>query len=171
MTTLGRARQKTGLRRERHQADYTILVAVVALAAIGILMVYSSSAMKAYVQYDDTFRIVGPQVIWGLLGILAMVVMMNVDYRYLRLVSVPMYVVALALLVLVLVPGFGIRIGGSARWLQVGPLPAIHPAEFAKLAMVVYLAHWFARRGTAIRGWWTGSRPSPGRRRWWWPST
>jgi cell division protein FtsW len=159
MTTVGRVQQKTGLRRERHQADYTILVAVVALAAIGILMVYSSSAMKAYVQYDDAFRIVGPQVVWGLLGIVAMVAMMRVDYRYLRLVSVPMYVAALVLLVLVLVPGFGIRVGGSARWLQIGPLPAIHPAEFAKLAMVVYLAHWFARRGTAVRSFWRGTVP------------
>lgn len=154
-----RARQKTGLRREQHQADYTILVAVVALAAIGILMVYSSSAMKAYVQYDDTFRIVGPQLVWGLLGIVAMLVMSRVDYRYLRVVSVPLYVIALGLLVLVLVPHFGIRVGGSARWLQVEPLPAIHPAEFAKLALIIYLAHWFARRGTELRGFWRGTVP------------
>ncbi len=159
MTAAAKTRQKTGLRRERHEPEYSILVAVVALAAIGILMVYSSSAMKAYVQYDDAFRIVGPQLVWGLLGIGAMVAMMRVDYRYLRLVSIPLYVVALALLVLVLVPGFGIRIGGSARWLQVGPLPAVHPAEFAKLALVVYLAHWFARRGTDIRSFRRGTLP------------
>ena len=54
-----------GTRRERHQPDYVILVAVVALAAIGILMVYSSSAMKAYLQSDDTFSIVGPQIQWA----------------------------------------------------------------------------------------------------------
>ena len=159
MTAIGRTKQKTGLRREQHQPDYTILVAVVALAAIGILMVYSSSAMSAYVQYDDPFKIVGPQLVWALLGIVAMVVMSRTDYRILRLVSIPMYVVAFVLLVLVLLPGFGIRIGGSARWLQIGPLPAIHPAEFAKLALVVYLAHWFARRGTGLRSFWRGTVP------------
>ncbi len=159
MTAITRAKQTTGLRRERHQPDYTILVAVVALAAIGILMVYSSSAMKAYVRYDDPFKTVGPQLVWALLGIAAMVVMSRVDYRYLRLVSIPMYVVALALLVLVLLPGFGIRVGGSARWLQIGPLPPLHPAEFAKLALVVYLAHWFARRGGGLRGFWRGTVP------------
>ena len=53
------------LRRERHQADYSILLAVVALAAIGILMVYSSSAMQAYIQRDDTLAIVGPQIFWA----------------------------------------------------------------------------------------------------------
>ena len=84
------ARQKTAaLKRERHQADFTILVAVVALTAIGILMVYSSSAMKAYLQFDDTLSIVGPQIGWAALGIGAMAGMMRVDYRYLRLVAVP----------------------------------------------------------------------------------
>ncbi len=135
-----------------------ILLAVVALAAIGILMVYSSSAMKAYTQFDgDSFKIVGPQVLWALLGLLAMIVMMRVDYRWLRKVSVAAYGLAIVLLVLVLVPSLGIKIGGSARWLQVGPLPAVHPAEFAKLAMIIYLAHWFARRGGRIREFWSGT--------------
>jgi len=159
MTAIARVKQKTGLRRERHQPEYSILVAVVALAAIGILMVYSSSAMKAYIRYDDPFKTVGPQLVWALLGIVAMVVMSRIDYRYLRLASVPIYSVAVLLLVLVLLPGFGIRVGGSARWLQIGPLPAIHPAEFAKLALVIYLAHWFARRGTGLRSFWRGTVP------------
>jgi len=151
--------RKETLKRERHQADYTILVVVVALIAIGILMVYSSSAMKAYLRDDDTLSIVGPQIGWAVLGLVAMAIMMRVDYRYLRLVSVPVYLVALVLLVLVFVPSLNVVVGGSARWLKVGPLPAVHPAEFAKLAMVIYLAHWFAKRGTGIKGWWTGTVP------------
>ena len=149
-------RQKAGnVRRERHDPEYGILVAIVALAAVGILMVYSSSAMKAYLQRDDTFAIVGPQIVWAALGILAMVVVMRIDYRLLRLVSVPLLGVAVVLLVVVLLPPIGPIapriVGGSARWLQIGPLPSVHPAEFAKLALVVYLAAWFERRGTRIR--------------------
>jgi cell division protein FtsW len=148
------------LQRERHAPDYTILVVVVALAAIGILMVYSSSAMKGYLSAEaDTFQTVGPQIQWALLGLLAMVAMMRVDYRYLRLVSIPGYVVALGLLVLVFVDEFNIVVGGSARWLRLGPLPAIHPAEMAKLALIVYLAHWFAKRGTRVGSFWGGVVP------------
>ena len=147
------------LQRDRHQPDYTILVVIVALAAIGILMVYSSSAMRGYVTDADTFSIVGPQIQWALLGLLAMAGMMRVDYRYLRLASVPFLLFALVLLVLVFVPQFQIVVGGSARWLRLGPLPAIHPAEVAKLALVIYLAHWFARRGTRVRGFWSGTVP------------
>ena len=147
------------LRRERHQADYSILLAVVALAAVGILMVYSSSAMQAYIQRDDTLAIVGPQIFWGAIGILAMLVTMRIDYRWLRLVSVPAYALALALLVLVFVPGLNRVVGGSARWLVIGPLPAVHPAEIAKLALVVYLAHWMAGRGKKIGGFRSGTVP------------
>jgi cell division protein FtsW len=147
------------LRRERHAADYSILLAVVALAAIGILMVYSSSAMTAYATRDDTLAIVGPQILWGALGLVAMLVMMHVDYRLLRLVSVPGYVVAVILLILVFVPSLNRVVGGSARWLVLGPLPAIHPAEIAKLALVLYLAHWMASRGERIKGFRTGTVP------------
>jgi cell division protein FtsW len=159
------AKQKTtALRRDRHQADYSILVAVIALVAVGILMVYSSSAMKAYLEVDDTLAIVGPQIGWAALGVAAMAGMMRVDYRYLRFLSVPTYAFALVMLVLVLVlpetgPLRAISVGGSARWLQFGPLPALHPAEIAKLAMVIYLAHWFAKRGMKIKGFWSGTIP------------
>jgi cell division protein FtsW len=137
-----------------------ILVVVVALTAIGILMVYSSSALKGYLSQDaDTFATVGPQIQWAILGLAAMLVMMRVDYRYLRLASVPLYLIAIVLLVLVFVPSLNIVVGGSARWLKLGPLPAIHPAEFAKLALVIYLAHWFAKRGSRVRGFWGGTVP------------
>jgi cell division protein FtsW len=158
-------RTRTGgsvVQRERHQADYVILVVVVALTAIGILMVYSSSAIRGYLSSDaDTFATVGPQIQWAILGIVAMAAMMRVDYRYLRLVSVPFFAVALVLLAVVLLPKMGplnpISVGGSARWLQIGPLPAIHPAEVAKLALVIYLAHWFAKRGTRVGSLWGGT--------------
>ncbi|MFI5226375.1 MAG: putative lipid II flippase FtsW [Candidatus Limnocylindrales bacterium] len=163
MTTLARTipatRQRTtSLQRERHAPDYVILVAIVALVAIGVLMVYSSSAMSSYLADDDSFKIVGPQVVWAAVGLVAMVVVSRIDYRYWRLASVPLYVMALGLLaVVVFVPSLNYVVGGSARFLRIGPLPLFHPAEFAKLALVVYLAHWFAKRGTSVRGFWRGT--------------
>ncbi len=155
-----RSRPKDTLQRERHEPEYGILVAIVALAAIGILMVYSSSAMKAFLSKEaDTFAIVGPQIVWAAIGMVAMVVMMRVDYRWLRVASVPLFLIALVGLALVFVPALNIVVGGSARWLKIGPLPAVHPAEFMKLALVIYLAHWFAKRGSAVHGFWSGTVP------------
>jgi cell division protein FtsW len=147
------------LQRERHDPDYVILMLVVALTAVGILMVYSSSAMRGYLADADTFATVGPQIQWAVLGLIAMAAMMRVDYRYLRLASVPFLLVSMVLLVLVFVPDLNIVVGGSARWLRLPGLPAIHPAEIAKLAVVIYLAHWFAKRGTKVHGFWGGTVP------------
>jgi cell division protein FtsW len=152
-------RQKPILQRERHEPEYGILVAIVALAAIGILMVYSSSAIKAYLQRDDTFAIVGPQILWAALGIATMLVIMRVDYRWWRVASIPLFVIGVIALLLVFIPAINVVVGGSARWIRIGPLPAVHPAEFMKLALVVYLAHWFAKRGTAVRGFRGGTLP------------
>ncbi len=134
-----RVHRTTILQRERHEPEYGVLVAIVALAAIGILMVYSSSAMKAFLQQDDTFAIVGPQIQWAALGLVAMVVMMRVDYRWLRVVSVPMFADRDRC------PDPGVRARAQRRRRQLGalaslrPLPAVHPAEYMKLALVVYL--------------------------------
>src|SRR3990172_3434387 len=92
-------------------------------------------------------------------GPVAMLVTMRIDYRLLRLVSLPGYVIAVALLILVFVPSLNRVVGGSARWLAIAPLPAIHPAEIAKLALVVYLAHWMASRGTRITSIRSGTLP------------
>jgi cell division protein FtsW len=138
------------LERDQHAPEHGIIVATVALTAIGVLMVYSSSAMKAFLRTQDTLAIVAPQIVWALVGLGVMAVLSRVDYRWLRKLSIPMYAAAVVLLVLVFVPEFNIVVGGSARWLKIGPLPAVHPAEFAKLALVVYLAHWFAGRGRRV---------------------
>jgi cell division protein FtsW len=152
-------RQRVGeVRREKHQPDHVILVAVVALVALGVLMVYSSSAMSSYLANDDTFKIVGPQVVWAAVGLVGLGATSRVDYRYWRLVSIPLYLVALLLLaIVVFVPSLNYVVGGSARFLRIGPLPLFHPAEIAKLALVIYLAHWFAKRGGAVREFWRGT--------------
>ncbi|HWH24351.1 MAG TPA: FtsW/RodA/SpoVE family cell cycle protein, partial [Candidatus Limnocylindria bacterium] len=145
-------RPPRGPQRERHEPDYVLLLCVVALAAVGILMVYSSSAINSLIQRDDPLAVVGPQATWAVLGVVAMLIVMRIDYRYLRLVSVAGFGVAVVLLVVVLLPPIGplrpLEVNGATRWLQIGPLPSLHPAEFAKLALVVYLAHWLSRRGT-----------------------
>jgi cell division protein FtsW len=115
--------------------------------------------MKAYLATDDTLAIVGPQIGWAALGMAALAGMMRVDYRWLRFVSVPFYVLGLVLLVLVFVPSLNVVVGGSARWLKLPLVPALHPAEIAKLALIVYLAHWFAKRGSRIKGFWSGTIP------------
>jgi cell division protein FtsW len=153
-----------GPQRERHEPDYMILVAVVALAAVGILMIYSSSGIRVALDgQGDLFRAIAPQLVWSALGIVALVAMSRLDYRFLRMTSVPVYLIGLALLIAVLAPATGlfrpIVVGGSARWLQIAGLTAMHPAELAKLALVIYLAHWLAKRGSQAGSFMRGTVP------------
>jgi len=152
-----------GPQRVRHEPDYLLLLSIVGLASVGLLMVYSSSGINSLLQHDDPFAVVGPQAFWAASGALVMVIFMRLDYRYLRLISIPAFLISLLLLAVVLLPSIGplhpIEVGGSTRWLQLGPLPAMHPAEFAKLALVVYLAHWLTRKGSQTRSLFDGLVP------------
>ena len=146
----------------RHGPDTVVVLAVLALTALGLLVVYSSSAMDGYLggtSFEDTFRTLGPQLQWAAVGLAGMLVAMRVDYRWLRLASLPLLLVAGVLLVLLQVPSLQVTIGGSSQWLKLPGLPAIQPSELAKLALVIYLAHWMARRGSAVGGLTTGLLP------------
>ena len=140
--------------------DTVIVLAVLALTALGLLVVYSSSAMSGYLSSSgDTFRTLGPQLMWAAVGLVLMLIVMRLDYRWLRLASLPLALVAAVLLVLVQVDTLQVTVGGSAQWLKLPGLPAVQPSELAKLALVIYLAHWMARRGSAVAGLRTGLVP------------
>jgi len=144
----------------RRGPDTVIVLAILALTALGLLVVYSSSAMPGYLSNDgDTFATLGPQLQWAAVGLVGMLVAMRVDYRWLRLASVPLLLVAGVLLVLIQVKSFQVTVGGSSQWLKLPGLPAVQPSELAKLALVIYLAHWMARRGGAVAGFRTGLGP------------
>jgi cell division protein FtsW len=67
--------------------------------------------------------------------------------------------VTVVALVLVLVPAFGVVQYGSARWLKIGPLPSFQPSELAKIAVVIYMADWLARKGRGVSRFTHGSIP------------
>ena len=118
-------------------------VAVVLLSA-GVVMVYSASAIVAADRFRDPYFFLKKQLFWALLGSVAMLVAVRVDYRHLEKLVTPALIVAGVLLVLVLVPPFGQAINGTRRWIRLGVV-SFQPAELAKLALVLYLAAFVAR--------------------------
>jgi cell division protein FtsW len=158
-TATARKHARTGVQRERHQPAYPLLVAVVALVAFGVVMVYSASSVQAYFAADDPSMYGVQQLIWAALGLAAMYVASRVDFRWFRYLAIPAYVVTMILLVAVLIPGIGTAVAGSRRWIYVPMLGGFQPAELAKLAVVLYLAHWMDRRGRAVGSFWNGLVP------------
>jgi cell division protein FtsW len=150
---------RTGVRRERHHVSWPLLTAVLALVAIGVVMVYSASSVRSYLSAGDPGAQGLQQAIWAVLGVTAMWIASRVDFRLLRYLAIPVYLLSLALLVLVLVPGIGSEAFGSRRWLVIHGIGSFQPAELAKLAICIYLAHWLDRRGKRARGFWNGLVP------------
>ncbi len=132
--------------------DLVLVVVVLALTLIGIAMVYSASGIKALDALDDPRYFLGWQSLWAALGLVGMLATSRIDYHRYRVISLPLLVVAIALLAAVLVPSLGTNVNGASRWLRAGPV-GIQPAEFAKLALILYLAFWLgARRDRIARG-------------------
>ncbi|MEJ7802248.1 MAG: putative lipid II flippase FtsW [Candidatus Limnocylindria bacterium] len=157
--TTRRTALRGGVRRERHEPAYALLLAVMALTAIGIVMVYSASSVRSYFNSADPAAQGLEQIVWAALGLTGLLVASRVDFRHLRYLAIPTFVLTLALLVAVLIPGIGSEINGSRRWILVPGVGSLQPAEFAKLAVVLYLAHWLDRRGKEAGSLWNGLVP------------
>lgn len=123
----------------------TVLLGIVlVLITLGIVMLASTSGIQGRLQYHDPLFFVKRQVVALILGAIGAILTSWVDYRYWRRLALPLAVVAVALLIMVLIPGVGLTIKGSSRWLRAGPIN-FQPSELAKLSVIVLLAWWMAR--------------------------
>jgi cell division protein FtsW len=125
--------------------DFALLASAMVLVSLGLTMVFISSTVMAGAQYQDPYFFVKRQTIYALLGVGVLVFGRNTDYHVYKRYAYWLLFIALIGLVLVFVPHIGAKIRGSARWLRLGPV-ALQPSEFAKLAMVIFLAYSLSRK-------------------------
>jgi cell division protein FtsW len=131
---------------------------VVVLNLFGLLMVLSASAVTALYEYGSPWYQFQRQFMWLSIGSVALLVALRIDYRRWRRLSGWLLAASVGLLVLVLVPGLGVNVNGSSRWLGYGQL-RMQPSEMAKLAVVLFVADLLARRGDKVRDWRLGLKP------------
>ena len=134
-----------------HAPDYGLLICVLVLVFLGSIFVYSSSYVFADLEYGDSLHFIKRQLIFCAIGIFGMLLVMRLDYQYLKYWSPFFMLLTLSALIAILVPNFGVESNGALRWLKIGPLPPIQPSEFAKLAVLIYMAAWLPSRGDSLR--------------------
>jgi cell division protein FtsW len=140
-------------------ANYVLLCAIVgALNVIGLVMVLSASSVSSLTDYGSAWYFFERQVLWTGAGVLAFVVAARIDYHAWRRAVLPLLVVSIGLLLLVLIPGVGIMVGGSRRWLGYESL-RFQPTEIAKLAVLLYSADLLTRRKDELGDWRRVLRP------------
>ncbi len=125
--------------------DFSLLLSVLLLTLFGLFMIFDASSFVAFRDFDDKYHYVKDQSVWVLLGMGALTFFSFFNYRKLYNLALPILFTALVMLVLVFIPGIGIRILGASRWIDLGAV-TIQPAEFVKLALAIYLAAWFSKK-------------------------
>ncbi|HET9599748.1 MAG TPA: putative lipid II flippase FtsW [Anaeromyxobacteraceae bacterium] len=139
--------------------DGLLLGAVVALTAIGAVAVYSASAVTAAARHGgDSFHFLWRQLVAMAVGFALLVVALKAGHRRAEKLAYPLLGLTFAALVLVLLPFVGRSAGGARRWIDLG-LVRFQPAELAKLALVVWLAHSLAKKRDKVRSFSVGFLP------------
>ncbi|KAB2958630.1 MAG: stage V sporulation protein E, partial [Candidatus Methylomirabilis oxygeniifera] len=115
------------------------------LVGVGIIMVYSAGAIRAGEKYDDPFFFLKKQLLWALIGFVAMVWAMNRDYRTFQQYAPLLFFFSVFLLILVLVPSIGVKVNNARRWIRLFGI-SFQPSELAKLSIVLLMARLLAKR-------------------------
>ncbi|HUA95632.1 MAG TPA: putative lipid II flippase FtsW [Acidimicrobiales bacterium] len=124
----------------------TVLTALtVVLCVFGAVMVGSASEVVSIETYGSPWQILLRECLWLVVGAVAFALSARLDHRHWRRISGVLLVATFVLLLAVLVPGVGTYVGGSTRWIGVGPL-VVQPSEIMKLALVLAGADLIVRR-------------------------
>lgn len=142
----------------RRHMDYALLLTTLVLIAIGVTMVYSSSAIFAREKFGDADYFLKRQLASVIIGFGALMIgkLMPLPLRQVHTYFILLF--SLFLLALVHVPGVGITAGGAARWISIAGF-SFQPSEFAKIALVFFMAYALDRKGPKLRQFGTGFLP------------
>ncbi|MFK8047715.1 MAG: putative lipid II flippase FtsW [Halioglobus sp.] len=139
----------------RFSMDIVVLSLGVTLLLVGLVAISSASIEYAQWHFDNPWHHTNRHLIYIFLSLLVAVAVYQVPLTFWKSTGWIWLFLAIALLLLVLIPGVGKEVNGSQRWLPLGSF-TLQPSEFAKVALVVYLAGYLVRREHEVRREWRG---------------
>lgn len=143
----------------RKPFDFWIFITVLILLAFGLIMVFSASAPTAENEHNDIYFIIKRQLLFAVIGVAAMLLTANFDYRkYAGKLCILGLVVSIVLLILVRVPGIGQKTNGTWRWFYIGG-QQFQPSEIAKMAIILFFAYSLSKRKDSLNSFFKGLLP------------
>ena len=118
--------------------DFTLLITILLLLTIGLIMVLSASSPSALSESGDSYKYFSKQLLFAVLGIIAMLFISKIDYRFYKKFYKHAWWISLILLVLVKIVGKNIN--GSQRWIYLTDALSFQPSELVKILMIVFYA-------------------------------
>ena len=139
--------------------DTLLIAAVAALVFIGVVMVYSASSIYSREHFGDQYFFLTKHIIFVCLGLGFLILGMKMNLNFVKKMTYPLLFVAFFSLIFVLVSSHGVMKAKSAsRWISLGGF-SFQPAEFAKIAVVIFLATYASKLGENIRSFRKGYLP------------
>lgn len=136
--------------KKANRVDMPLLIVVLMLLAFGIVMVLSASAPSALSEYGNSYRYVITQGGATLLGLSVMYILSKFNYNIFKKYYKIIYILSVAILFLVLIPGIGVESGGARRWIKIGL--QMQPSEITKVGLIIYFAGYFTDEKNEIKG-------------------
>lgn len=130
--------------------DFSLLFPVIFLVGIGIVMVYSASSAIALKDYGKDYYFLLKQFVFSLAGLFLLFFCRSFPIRFFNALTYPLLFLSLLFLIAVQVPGFGVNAGGAVRWLRLGSF-TFQPVEFARFALIIYMAYSMSKKDYKIR--------------------
>lgn len=150
-----RAQTKTKRKRKEQSEfffDYSLLFIVLFLLGFGLVMIYSASSYEAFQTYEDTTYYMKRQLIAIIIGMVLMIMVANIPYHFWERFALLGYLVSMAMIPLVKVPGLGVESHGAYRWIKIPGIGFnLQPAEVAKLCLILFLAVMVCKMGKGVR--------------------
>lgn len=129
-----------------HLPNYTLLGLLLILLVFGLIMLSSASSVAGFEKFDDPYYFVKRQLLYGVLfGLPMMWILSRVDYHIWKRYAFPFIIINIVLLLLVMVPGVGVKLLGAQRWINFGGI-LFQPSELIKLTFLLYLGVWLEAR-------------------------
>lgn len=136
--------------------DFVLFATIIMLVTIGVVMVYSASSYFSAFKYDDAEYFLWRQLAWAVIGTIAMIVTMNIDYHiYKKWTRV---IIIITFILLCLVFAFA-PVKGAQRWIRLGPA-SFQPSELAKYVVALFVAKNIANNTQNIKKFWKGVVPN-----------
>ena len=136
--------------------DFILCIIVFILLALGIVMVLSASAPSALAEGGEAYEYAGKQLLFAVIGLIAMFFISKIDYRFYKKFYWPIYFFSCAVLLLVLIPGFGIEVGGARRWVGIPGIGQFQPSELTKIGLIVFYAGYLSDHKDELKDFWRG---------------
>ncbi|MDB4940231.1 MAG: Cell division protein FtsW [Candidatus Doudnabacteria bacterium] len=140
--------------------DYKMLAIVFSMLLLGLIILYSASTVLSFSKFHTNTHFFFNQLVQGvLLGLVLMYICSKIDYHFWQKYAPLFMFASIALLMAVLVPGIGLKVGNSRRWIAHGGF-SFQPAELAKLSLIFYISSWIDKRSHEIKDFYYGIIPS-----------